>query len=121
MLEIESRYCIVKVTRAATLVFQFILLYHGLNIICFTMKSRHRRGRKNLGRVGNEQELVYGRVLHGRGEGWWRSAVRSSGKSRDCWESMLLYLRESQLQIQPYMLNLVYLRVLGLGTQHSEG
>lgn len=34
---------------------------------------------------------------------------------------MLLYLRESQLQIQPYMLNLVYLRVLGVGTQHSEG
>lgn len=42
-------------------------------------------------------------------------ASRQEQDPRDCWESMLLCLREFWLHIQLHLLSLVCLRVLGRG------
>lgn len=80
------------------------------------MKSRHRRGRKSLYRVGNEQELIYRGALHGQSGEMSSEVIRQKQNIRDCRKSMLLCLRETQLQIHPCMLSLVYLGVLGVGS-----
>lgn len=45
----------------------FRLHLHGLNIVCFVMKSRQRRGRRILGKVENLQEMERGSFLWSNG------------------------------------------------------
>lgn len=81
-------------------------LYHGLNIVCFIMKSRQRRGRGILGKVENLQEMEWGSFLWSNG-GDRTEVSRQEQDPRDCQENKLFCPREFQLRKQLSMLSLV--------------